>query len=384
MKVYFITDHPFWESDGSYYSGGGLPYTIWDRYLLGDVELCVIGRYSKKPNITLSSRDNVSFKLSKLYQKPQDAIVRYKKVYDELTTYMEDADRVIIRLPSWLGLIAQQICLKKNIPYATEVVADAYDSYRNYGNLSGLLFASLYHQLNRIAISKSKYTLYVTQEYLQKRYPNENYTLGCTDSEIDPVDIEVLQRRLSKIEMLKENASITCGQIGNISVKYKGYHIMLKAMAELKETGIKLQYHIAGGGSAENILLLAKKYGIEDQVIIRGRIPHEEIPQFIDSLDIYVHPSFQEGLPRVIVEAISRGCPCLTSDVAGTPELIEESCLHHTGDVEKLCLDLHTFIENTELMKQAAVRNYNHAKQYYSDILDKKRSDFYTKFYKQQ
>ena len=129
---------------------------------------------------------------------------------------------------------------------------------------------------------------------------------------------------------------------------------------------------------------IAKKYGIEDQVIIRGRIPHEEIPQFIDSLDIYVHPSFQEGLPRVIVEAISRGCPCLTSDVAGTPELIEESCLHHTGDVEKLCLDLHTFIENTELMKQAAVRNYNHAKQYYSDILDKKRSDFYTKFYKQQ
>ena len=381
MKVCFITDHPFWEDNGIFYSGGGLPCSVWERYVLDDVDLLVVGRNSLKPNVTLSSAPRVSFRLSEIYRNPMDAIFKFYPLKKEIQGFIEGADRVIIRLPSWLGLIAQQICTEKKIPFATEVVADAYDSYHNYGNLKGLLFAPLYHRLNKHAISKSQYTLYVTQEYLQKRYPNNNLTIGCTDSEIEAVDLEVLQRRLSKID--KQSSEIICGQIGNISVKYKGYHIMIKAMSHLKKQGLNIRYHIVGGGSPDYVLATAKKYGVEDQIRIVGKLSHEDIADFIDSLDIYVHPSFQEGLPRVVVEAISRGCPCLTSNIAGTPELIESQYVHKTGDADKLSKDILLLANNPQIMKAIAERNFIHAKGYYSSILNSRRRDFFNKFYNQ-
>lgn len=383
MNVYFVTDHPFWESNGLYYSGGGLPYTLWNRYIKNNINLYIIGRRSVKHNNTLSSTQNVKFKLSNYYKKPIDAITHYKRIKIELYNYLQNADRVILRLPSWLGLISQQVCIERNIPYAIEVVADAYDSYHNYGNISGTIFAPLYHLLNKLAISKSKYTLYVTQNYLQKRYPNQNETIGCTDTEINSVEEFVLEKRLRRISQ-QSYRRLICGQIGNIEVKYKGYHIMLRAMSLLKKDGILIDYHIVGGGDSQYIKSLALKYGIEDQVVIRGKMPHEEISKFLDEIDIYVHPSFQEGLPRVIVEAISRGCPCLASSVAGTPELIEDKFLHIPGDTNKLYNDLSYICNNPKIMEQMASRNYNHAKQYYSDILDKRRLEFYTKFYDQQ
>lgn len=382
MKVCFITDHPFWENNGIFYSGGGLPGTIWDRYLLEDVNLTVVGRKSLKPNVTISSAPRVSFRLSQIYKNPIDAIYKSFSIRKELKDFLKDTDRVIIRLPSWLGLFAQQICIEQNIPFAIEVVADAYDSYHNYGDWKGTLFAPLYHFLNKRAISKSKYTLYVTQEYLQKRYPNYHVTIGCTDSEIEPVSDDVLKRRLSKID--KRSSDIICGQIGNISVKYKGYHVMLKAMSTLKKRGLNIRYHIVGGGSPDYILATAKKYGVADQVRIIGKLSHEEISDFIDSLDIYVHPSFQEGLPRVIVEAISRGCPCLTSDIAGIPELIEAQYMHRKGDVYKLSKDILLFANNPHIMKTVANRNFLHAQGYYSSVLNARRADFFLKFYNQR
>ena len=97
MKVCFITDHPFWENNGIFYSGGGLPGTIWDRYLLEDVNLTVVGRKSLKPNVTISSAPRVSFRLSQIYKNPIDAIYKSFSIRKELKDFLKDTDRVIIR-----------------------------------------------------------------------------------------------------------------------------------------------------------------------------------------------------------------------------------------------------------------------------------------------
>lgn len=380
MKVGFIHDHPFCHIGNLYYSTSGLPAESWNRYLIGGNELFVFGRQSHNGAKSLSSRDKVSFYLSKVYNSPKDAIIKNNALKKELRNFIQDKDCVILRVPSILGLLGCQIVKEQKKPYLLEVVADAYDSYRNYGNILGLLFASVYHQWTKRIVKDSKYTLYVTKNYLQDRYPNKGIQLSCTNAVIDPVDESVLKKRINKIKSSEFN-TIICGEIGDVSVKFKGCHIMLQAMKILKDEGINVEFHIVGGGNPLKMQKMAEKLGVADLFHYDGFLPHDKVSDFLDFIDIYVHPSFQEGLPRAVIEAISRGCPCATSSIAGTPELIEEKYLHYIGDVKKLAKDIKTLTANKKELIRVANVNFNKAKDYYSTRLDKQREFFYGNFF---
>lgn len=83
---------------------------------------------------------------------------------------------------------------------------------------------------------------------------------------------------------------------------------------------------------------------LEDCVSILGAKPHSEVFSWLDSIDIYVQPSFMEGLCRSIVEAMSRACPVICTNVGGNYELVSSDCLF-----EKLImLDLLTYSKNDE------------------------------------
>lgn len=381
MKVAFIHDHPFLEKDGLYYSTSGLPASAWDRYLVNGNHLCVFGRNAKTGAKSLSSRENVSFQLSKVYNSPLDIVLRKKAVKTELRDFISEMDCVVLRIPSILGLMGCEISKELGKPYLLEVVADAYESYRHYGNLLGLAFAQLYDIWTRKLVSESKYTLYVTQEYLQNRYPNSNKQLACTNAVINPVQDLILYNRIKKIETNESNRFV-CGEIGDVSVKFKGCHIMLQAMKLLKDEGLIVEFHVVGGGSPEKMMKLASKLGVLENFYFDGFISHDKIFEFYDNIDVYVHPSFQEGLPRVVVEAISRGCPCAVSTAAGTPELVEDKYLHKPGDAKKLASDIKKLMQDKNEIKRVAKINFNHAKNYYSDELDRRRAEFYGDFFK--
>ena len=78
---------------------------------------------------------------------------------------------------------------------------------------------------------------------------------------------------------------------------------------------------------------------------------------YYDSIDIYVQPSKQEGLPRAVIEAMSRGCPVLGTDIAGIPELIQERCLFKKGSVKSFI----NAVERLLICNQAdiAIENFN-------------------------
>jgi len=102
--------------------------------------------------------------------------------------------------------------------------------------------------------------------------------------------------------------------------------------------------------------------------------------KWIDSIDISILPSRSEGLPRSIVESISRACPCVISNVCGMPELVNEKWLHNPEDVDKLAELLSKMIEDKENMLEAARENFNRASDYTLDSVRKKRTAFYNAF----
>ncbi len=375
MKVGFVHDHPFEMKDDLIYTTGGLPSSVWETYLVDDdISVYVIGRESKKNSShTLSSHNRVFFYFSKYYNSPLDFWLHKKKIFSELEEQLIDLDKVIIRLPSFLGLIAYYICKKHRISYLIEVVGNAFDSLNNY-NLKGKLIASYVHNLNKKAIQNSFFTTYVTENYLQRIYPNSNTSVGVSDVELNEFINNSQWNNYNDVRL-------RCGTVGNLEVKYKGYEIQFKVLKKLKEIGILVDYVIAGGGNSEYLKELACKYGISELVTFTGKLNRVEILEFYDSLDYYIHPSFQEGLPRVVVEAMSRGKVILASNVGGIPELISNEFLHFPGDANKLFNDLLLFINDKDLYNKVSSVNFERSKYFDAKLLKNKKKEFIKEFY---
>ena len=103
-----------------------------------------------------------------------------------------------------------------------------------------------------------------------------------------------------------------------------------------------------------------------------GPLSHEEVFQYLDNVDIYIQPSKQEGLPRALVEAMSRGCPALGSKTGGIPELLNKDFIFQKGAVDEICALLERL--DKETMYEEAIRNFEKAKEFDRDLLERRRT----------
>lgn len=120
----------------------------------------------------------------------------------------------------------------------------------------------------------------------------------------------------------------------------KGQLLLIEAVALLKSRGVPLQLVLAGDGQMRpEIEAAIVRLGIETQVRITGWISNAEIREELLAARALVLPSFAEGLPVVIMEAMALRRPVLSTYVAGIPELVlpgECGWLFPAGDVERL------------------------------------------------
>ena len=84
-----------------------------------------------------------------------------------------------------------------------------------------------------------------------------------------------------------------------MNLKTKGQHDVIRALGELKKRGdTNYEYQLVGLGDESFLRSIAKKYNVEDEVVFLGGKTHDEVFQWLDNIDIYVQPSYQEGLCR--------------------------------------------------------------------------------------
>ena len=167
-----------------------------------------------------------------------------------------------------------------------------------------------------------------------------------------------------------------------VNVRAKGHKYVIEAMRKLKDQGIDVTYYLAGEGSADYLKKVAEINGVSDKVIFLGELSKEEVFKYIDNVDIYIQPSLQEGLPRSVIEAMSRGCLCLGSKTAGIPELLDEECLFDRKSsnaiVEKI-----NFLLNQDL-EEYALRNFDTSKKYVESILNERRKKLFDEILKNE
>ncbi|MDD5093862.1 MAG: glycosyltransferase [Dehalococcoidia bacterium] len=114
------------------------------------------------------------------------------------------------------------------------------------------------------------------------------------------------------------------GYIGRLSEE-KGVLNYVKAIPLVLALRDDVQFLIGGSGqSRHEIETLLTKENMSNQVSLPGWIPHAELPNYLNDLKLLVLPSYTEGLPNIILEAMACGTPVLATPVGAIPDLIED------------------------------------------------------------
>ena len=294
--------------------------------------------------------------------------------YRSIAQEIMDADLVIARLHSIIGMHVLQYAKKHGKKCFAEVMGDAWDAFWNH-SIRGKLIAPYAFLMTKKVVWNADYASYVTNEYLQKRYPCPNESLAASD--VQPLEIShtVLQKRLERIRSF-DRKHICLMTTGAVDVRYKGQEYVIKAIPALNKLGIRVKYMLVGGGDPTRLRHIAQKCGVEEQVIFFGRRPWKEVIELLDTADIYVQPSLQEGLPRSVIEAMSRGCPVIGARTAGIPELIMPVCTVKRKSCKGIAEAI-THIASQATMQEHATRNIGVANKYHSSILNSKREAYY-------
>jgi len=102
----------------------------------------------------------------------------------------------------------------------------------------------------------------------------------------------------------------------------KGHDDLLDALgAEMNERpNLKLLW-VGDGWWRERLLERVKSMGLADRIITTGLVPSEMIPKYLQAMDLLVHPSYREGLPRTVTQALLSGVAAVAYDVDGTKEV---------------------------------------------------------------
>lgn len=379
-KVLFIHDGPMGIYEHQAY---GIPYknSLVERYsFFGNhvsflmrsepLEEKDLQKYSKidYPNFNFISIPN--FKSVKTKHKTGKA----KKIIHKA---VREHDILILRFPSAAAVIAFKEAQKLKKPVLVEFVACVYDALWNY-DWRGKLIAKYKFRQYQNLVQDATHIVYVTNKFLQSRYPSPGKSIGCSDVELQAIDDNILSSRLAKIKESK--APLKLATIAAIDVAYKAQADVIKAIALLKKQNVIFEYDIIGQGNPDVLGKLIDDLNLNDLVHLKGSIPHDQIFEILKQIDIYIQPSLVEGLPRAVIEAMSMGCPVIGSDAGGIPELITSECLYPKGNLEALS-DLLAKV-NQEFLSKNAKLNFEKAGEYEKKTLDSKRKEFYNQFKK--
>lgn len=389
MKLLFIHGTKIkQDKSGTLYTGGSYSQDVWNRYLSISNEFSIIARKEKnlyeidyaKARFNYFDKERIKFiEISDYVSSIKSYFNIFKRI--DLNNIIKNevykSDCVIIRLPSRYGNAAINYAKEFNKPYLIEVVGCAWDALWNH-SIKGKVLAPLSYLNMKKAVKDAPFAVYVSELFLQNRYPCKGKTLACSDVSLNSMNNKILDDRLYRINEMKTNAPIILGTIAGVDVRYKGQQYVIEAISRLNKQGYNFEYHLVGGGDQSYLRGLAEKNKIEDKVKFWGSLPHKEVFEFIRKIDIYIQPSNAESHGRVIVEAMSCACPVIGSSTGGIPELVSPEFVFQRKNVS----DLEDKIKrmNKEKMIDEAKRSFEKSQEFDKVLLDNKRNDFYMRF----
>ena len=167
--------------------------------------------------------------------------------------------------------------------------------------------------------------------------------------------IDPAQFTYSVRPMNKRRVELLC--VGRLS-SAKAQVLLVQACAQLRDEGLDFALTMVGEGpDRARIEQTIAGLQLEPQIHLTGALNQEAVRAHFARADVFVLPSLAEGIPVVLMEAMSSGVPCISTPVNGIPALIEHGrtgLLATPGDVPSLTTQLRRLIQEPELRRSLA------------------------------
>lgn len=383
-KVLFVHNGPLYRADDGRVFGTHYSDAIKQRYLrLGDHvtflmrEAQLSGDPSRYSHIT---EDRFSFVPVPDLMSPSKRILNHREAMRIIEQEVRAADILVARIPSLTARLAVARAKALGKPYIIECVACNWDALWNH-NWKAKISAPWYFLMQRSVVAQSPYVIYVTSDFLQRRYPSRGQKAAISNVELTPTASSVIDQRIQRIRS-KGNPGIPLKLItvADVAVPYKGQGDVIKILPRILAVGVNVEYHLIGGGDPARLQALAKRLGVDRHVIFHGAHPHADVVSMLDDMDIYIQPSRQEGLPRALIEAMSRGLPALGAQTGGIPELLSPDRIFQPGNKREIFVGLKELATDIDEQERDAKRNHSVSLNYSETVLTIKRKEFFDAF----
>jgi glycosyltransferase involved in cell wall biosynthesis len=125
---------------------------------------------------------------------------------------------------------------------------------------------------------------------------------------------------------------------------------------------------VAGDGEElEPIKELTKSCGFDSNCLFLGDVANSQIEKLYSISDIFIHPTYNEGFPRVILEAMASGLPIVSTNAGGTSEIVGElqsKYISDKDDIASFSSNLVKVLEDNELKQELSRENIRHVERY--------------------
>ena len=139
-------------------------------------------------------------------------------------------------------------------------------------------------------------------------------------------------------------------------VPIKGHLVLLAALSNLARKGKNFQLRLVGDGPLrEQLRRKAEHLGLGPLILFEGNVPQSRVRTLCETADAFVLPSFAEGVPIALMEAMAMELPCIATFVGGIPELIRhevDGILVMPSDKQGLALSIERLISDPELCRR--------------------------------
>lgn len=392
MRVMIALEDRFFKTqNGNIYSNTTCDYNFWSRYLRVFDEVVVLarikaieGEISNKP---LANGPDVSFIELPYYIGLFQYLKKYAKLNKAVRQSVEKADCFILRIPGVIGTcLWKQLC-KKGKSYGVEVLGDSFGSIGTAGGLKILqnILCKVSSRQQKEQCQNAIASAYVSKSYLQKIYPPKGWSTNYSSIDLPDealIDEEGLQTKFLNFKDISDNKKpLEICHAGTMEVAYKAQDILLEAVSVCISKGLDVKLTLLGEGRLFDLYFQkAKQLKIDKYVNFLGMLPPgKAVLKQLDMSDMFVLPSTTEGLPRIVIEAMARGLPCIATNVGGIPELLDDEFLVSPYDIESLASKILLFARDSNKLEVMAKTNLLTAKEYTHSKLNAKRKDFYLK-----
>lgn len=408
MHLIVSLEHRFDSTpDGAVWTQTMFDYAFWTRYLEVFDHVRVLARVKEQESLPSNWKradgPQVSFIKIPYYIGPMQYLLtalKIKRIIKQIAeSIVTRKDAVIMRVGSQLAACLEPWLRRMDYPYGLEVVGDPHDVFSPgaVNHPFRPFFRWWFSRQLRWQCAHASAVAYVTETYLQQRYPAANSINAFACSGIELLDDAIARdsrtytTHFSSIELSSEDFVVNprmyaAGEcqyllinIGSMAQLYKGQDVLIKAVAICRAKGLNVYLRLLGDGKHRRELeTLSSSLDLHAHIDFIGEFSAgQAVRDQLDRADLFVLPSRTEGLPRALIEAMARGLPCIGSTVGGIPELLPNEDMVSPNDIEGLAQKIMEISDNPERMMRMSARNLEKAKMYRNDILDAKRRAFY-------